>query len=225
MYRHNPDDQIILQLRKLLADTYVTYTQLQGAHWNVVGSDFQQLHTLFQTQYEELLAAIDVIAEHIRAYDELSPGSLQEMLQLSDVGEISFLQGEMPSEQLVSLLIRSHETVLAAARRLADISEHEWHTNDLAAQRMAAHTTHIWMLRSSNKRVGATRRSLRRRNPWDAGDVGRHNKKCASRAACRRKWPRIANAVLRDSGDKGKAIRIANWQTKRMGLYPRRNPW
>lgn len=68
-------------------------------------------------------------------------------------------------------------------------------------------------------------RNSQRRNPWSAGDVKRHNKKCASRAACRRKWPSIANAVLRDSGDEGKAIRIANWQVKRMGLNRRhRNP-
>lgn len=62
-----------------------------------------------------------------------------------------------------------------------------------------------------------------RRNPWAARDVKRHNKRCADRKACRRKWPKIANAVLRESGDKGKAIRIANWQVKRMGLR-RRNP-
>jgi hypothetical protein len=67
-----------------------------------------------------------------------------------------------------------------------------------------------------------------RRNPWAARDVKRHNKRCADRKACRRKWPKIANAVLRDSGDEGKAIRIANWQVKRMGLRRRnyrRNPY
>lgn len=67
----------------------------------------------------------------------------------------------------------------------------------------------------------------RRRNPWAASDVKRHNKRCAKRKACRLKWPKIANAVLRDSGDKGKAIRIANWQVNRMGLnrrLRRRNP-
>jgi hypothetical protein len=67
-----------------------------------------------------------------------------------------------------------------------------------------------------------------RRNPWSARDVKRHNKRCANRKVCRRKWPKIANAVLRDSGDEGKAIRIANWQVNRMGLRRRnyrRNPY
>jgi len=65
-------------------------------------------------------------------------------------------------------------------------------------------------------------RHYKRRNPWTAKDVGRHNKRCAARAKCRKKWPSIANAVLRNTGDEGRAIRIANWQTKRMGL--RHNP-
>jgi len=57
-----------------------------------------------------------------------------------------------------------------------------------------------------------------RRNPWSQSDVKRFNKKCADKKSCRAKWPKIANAVLRDSGDEGKAIRIASWQVKQMGL-------
>lgn len=73
-------------------------------------------------------------------------------------------------------------------------------------------------LRKGYRIVGANRR-----NPWSARDVKRHNKKCASKTACRKKWPRIANAVLKKSKDEGKAVRIANWQVKRLGLA-RKNP-
>jgi len=69
------------------------------------------------------------------------------------------------------------------------------------------------------------KKKKKKRNPWTAADVKRHNKKCAAKSACRRKWPKIANAVLRKTGDEGRAIRIANWQTNRMGLRRRRrNP-
>lgn len=66
------------------------------------------------------------------------------------------------------------------------------------------------------------KRKGKRRNPWTAKDVKRHNKRCAAKGKCRIKWPKIANAVLRKTGDEGRAIRIANWQTKRMGLRKRR---
>jgi uncharacterized protein YdaT len=49
--------------------------------------------------------------------------------------------------------------------------------------------------------------------PWTAADVKRH-KKGLSRAQGK-KWIEIANAVLRATGDDGKAIRIANSQTKK----------
>ncbi len=45
--------------------------------------------------------------------------------------------------------------------------------------------------------------------PWDSKSFKKHNKKLKgsklSRAA------RVANAVLRESGDEGKAIRVANF--------------
>jgi starvation-inducible DNA-binding protein len=46
------------------------------AHWNVEGPGFFALHTAFQTQYEELFTAIDVIAERIRALDAYAIGGL-----------------------------------------------------------------------------------------------------------------------------------------------------
>jgi len=52
--------------------------------------------------------------------------------------------------------------------------------------------------------------------PWDAkGFKKKHNKKLSERQA--REAARTANAVLKESGDEGKAIRIANWQVRRGG--------
>lgn len=85
--------------------------------------------------------------------------------------------------------------------------------------------------KKSAKNAKKLRRKNRyRRNPWTARDVARHNKKCAANAACRKKWASIANSVLKKTGDEARAIRIANWQVKQLGLLKgkkrgRRNPW
>lgn len=51
--------------------------------------------------------------------------------------------------------------------------------------------------------------------PWSGQQFAqRHNKKLHGEAAT--KAGEIANAVLKESGDEGKAARIANWQVKRM---------
>lgn len=44
--------------------------------------------------------------------------------------------------------------------------------------------------------------------PWTKSDVDKHKKGLTD--AEKEKWVSIANSVLKDSGDEGKAIRIAN---------------
>ena len=41
-------------LEQVLADTYSLYAKTHGYHWNIEGPRFLTLHTLFETQYNEL---------------------------------------------------------------------------------------------------------------------------------------------------------------------------
>ncbi len=45
--------------------------------------------------------------------------------------------------------------------------------------------------------------------PWEAKDAKRHTKRIDDQGDAE-EWASIANGVLRDTGDEGKAIRIAN---------------
>lgn len=49
--------------------------------------------------------------------------------------------------------------------------------------------------------------------PWDKDDAKGKTKK-ANTPAKKRKWAKIANAVLKDSGDEALAIRVANSKIK-----------
>jgi uncharacterized protein YdaT len=51
--------------------------------------------------------------------------------------------------------------------------------------------------------------------PWTASDGPSRHTKRANSPAKRKKWAGVANAVLKKSGDEGKAIRIANAMVKR----------
>jgi DNA-binding ferritin-like protein len=50
-----------------MADTYLVYLKTQNFHWNVTGPMFGELHALFEQQYTDLAAAVDELAERIRA--------------------------------------------------------------------------------------------------------------------------------------------------------------
>jgi starvation-inducible DNA-binding protein len=55
--------QLIELLNQQLADTFDLYSQTKQAHWNIKGSEFYQLHELFDDLAEPLLKFADEIAE------------------------------------------------------------------------------------------------------------------------------------------------------------------
>ena len=72
-------------LSHLLADTYTLYLKTHNFHWNVTGPMFQTLHLMFETQYNELALAVDLIAERIRALGYPAPGSYADYAKLSSI--------------------------------------------------------------------------------------------------------------------------------------------
>ena len=83
----SPSSEIANGLSRVLADTYSIYLKTQNYHWNVKGPLFHTLHAMFEVQYTELAAAIDEIAERIRALGEPAPGSFSEFGRLSNIKE------------------------------------------------------------------------------------------------------------------------------------------
>lgn len=134
-------------LSKLLADTYILYLKTQNYHWNVTGPNFSGLHHLFQTQYEDLALAADLIAERIRALDEKSPGSFSAFKEITEIREeIGFPAAGQILEKLTEdheILAASAESVLLAAESVGDES-----TADLAIERQKSHQKHHWMLKA-----------------------------------------------------------------------------
>jgi hypothetical protein len=57
---------------------------------------------------------------------------------------------------------------------------------------------------------------------WTLGDALGHTKKATS-APAKRQWASTANAVLADSGDEGKAVRIANAAVKKRSAKPKQS--
>jgi starvation-inducible DNA-binding protein len=66
-------EAVAKHLSKLLADTYSLYLKTHSFHWNVTGPQFNSLHAMFETQYNELWLAADEVAERIRALDVFAP--------------------------------------------------------------------------------------------------------------------------------------------------------
>lgn len=135
-------------LKRLLGETYALYIKTHGYHWNVTGPRFQSLHEVFMTQYTELWAALDELAERIRALGHFAPGSSSEMMADASI-EVD--QSVPNAETMVANLARGHEAVARAARDGIQIATDSGDdvTADLMTQRATIADKTAWMLRSS----------------------------------------------------------------------------
>jgi starvation-inducible DNA-binding protein len=135
-------------LSKLLADTYTLYLTTHNFHWNVTGPMFNTLHLMFMTQYTELWAAVDPIAERIRALGHAAPGSYGQFSKLSSIKDAPAVPPK--ALDMVAILVAGHEAVARTARGIFPLSEKasDEPTSDLLTQRLAIHEQTAWMLRS-----------------------------------------------------------------------------
>ncbi|MEY4209044.1 MAG: hypothetical protein RLZZ20_2196 [Pseudomonadota bacterium] len=139
--------QIIEGLKRLLADTYTLYLKTHNFHWNVTGPMFQTLHQLFMTFYTEQWAAVDLIAERIRAMGAPAPGTYEEFVKLTTIKPSN---GLPKARQMIIELVEGQEAVARTARKMYSVAAQadDQPTCDLLTQRMQIHEKNAWMLRS-----------------------------------------------------------------------------
>ena len=139
--------QIVDGVSLVLGNTYTLYLKTHNFHWNVTGPMFQTLHLMFEQEYNELAAAVDLVAERIRALNAPAPGSYSAFIKLTSIAEET---GVPKAEDMIRQLVDGHETVIRVARSVFPVAENagDQVTLDLLTQRMQVHEKTAWMLRS-----------------------------------------------------------------------------
>ena len=135
-------------MTQVLADSYALYLKTQNYHWNVEGPYFKSLHELFELQYTDLAAAIDEIAERIRALGAKAPGSFSAFSKLTSIKEGSdnldafAMVRDLHDDQLK--LSTALGKAIKAAQEVSDEV-----TIGMLTERQTVHQKNAWMLRSS----------------------------------------------------------------------------
>jgi starvation-inducible DNA-binding protein len=134
-------------LSNLLADSYTLYIMTHNFHWNVTGPQFNTLHTMFMTQYTEQWAALDIIAERIRALGYPAPGTYSEFSKRASIKEVD---GVPKATEMVRHLVKAQEATARTARKLFPLADaaNDQPTADVLTQRIDVHEKTAWMLRS-----------------------------------------------------------------------------
>ena len=138
-------------LSRVLADTYTLYLTTHNYHWNVTGPMFNTLHLMFETQYNELWLAVDLIAERIRSLGRPAPGTYKQFAALTSIAEPD---GIPAAEAMLLDLVNGNEAVTKTAREVYEIADsaNDQSTADLLTQRLQVHEKVAWMHRSMLER-------------------------------------------------------------------------
>lgn len=144
-------EQLILQMKRVLSDTFLMYMKAHSYHWNVEGHNFAEFHSFFGTLYTELHGSIDTIAECIRTLDAYAPSSLSRMIELSSVAD----ENTIPTcEMMVVNLQAANRSVINCLKEAHVVAETEknYAIVSFVDARLEAHEKYAWMLRSISKK-------------------------------------------------------------------------
>jgi starvation-inducible DNA-binding protein len=141
-------EELVEKMKAVLASTFAAGLKAQSYHWNVIGSDFPQLHDFFATIYEDYHGAVDPLAEHIRQLDAFAPQTLTRMKELSIIMEdekiptaekmIANLQ--TCNENLSNLVVEAYE--MAEAQKMYGLSNY-------LQDRITAQMKLNWMIKAT----------------------------------------------------------------------------
>ena len=153
---NTPDDMVVLQLQRQVANAYLLYTNYKHYHWQTYGPLFRDLHVLFDEFADAVLQTTDSFAERIRMIGQDPLSSPLEMVATASV-QVAARQNtmrDMIAEADANLCRVIKE--LREGVRIATAQEDPG-TADLFTTAVQIHEKHEWWLRAMlEKRDGLT---------------------------------------------------------------------
>lgn len=136
-------------LSRLLADTFVLSMKTRQCHWNVVGSDFAELHRVFGEQYAALDAQMDDVAERQRAMGGFAGTSIPRLLKAARIEEEA--GGDYGDAMaMLKTLLTDHEIVIREVRDdIREVEKFDCVTANFLQDIVAAHEKTAWMIRAT----------------------------------------------------------------------------
>src|SRR5262245_8857126 len=139
-------EKLVELLNARLADTFDLYSQLKQAHWNVKGSDFIQLHELFDSVAENVLEYVDMIAERATTLGGLALGTARMAASASSLDEypLDATAGTAAGEAVADRLAAYGAAVRAGIDTASELGDQD--TADLLTEVSRAIDKHLWFV-------------------------------------------------------------------------------
>jgi len=139
-------EKLVELLNARLADSFDLYSQLKQAHWNVKGSDFIQLHVLYDDVAERVLGYVDEIAERATALGGLALGTVRMAADATTLEEYpdDAIAGMDSVEAIADRLAAYGEAVRTATDKAVELEDQD--TADLFTEVSRALDKDLWFV-------------------------------------------------------------------------------
>lgn len=143
-------DSLPQNLQKVLVDLIELHLQGKQAHWNVVGTNFRDLHLQLDSIVDTAREASDTIAERMRAFDAVPDGRSDTVAGTTTVPAAP--SAELSTTETVDMMTTRIYAVVDTARTVHDeVDAADPATADLLHAIIDALEKEAWMLKSENR--------------------------------------------------------------------------
>jgi len=143
-------EKLFKQLSDVQASLFVLFQKTWIYHWDVVGPDFHQLHTVFGGQYEAMFEEIDTLTEHMRYLGMKPVSTLSRVVEVSAIDQASNSAQEIDAMEMVRQLRDDNKKIIDIFAEISEEADNQkqYATSNLVQSLMESHGKFHWMLRS-----------------------------------------------------------------------------
>jgi starvation-inducible DNA-binding protein len=139
-------------LQRVLVDLIELHLQGKQAHWNVVGTNFRDLHLQLDELVDFARASTDIVAERMRALDSAPDGRSDTVAASTTLPE--FPGYEHDTAEVVDLITARAYGAVDTIRSVHDqVDDQDPSTADLLHQLIDGLEKQAWLIKSENRKV------------------------------------------------------------------------
>ncbi|TFV55385.1 DNA starvation/stationary phase protection protein [Mycobacterium sp. PS03-16] len=139
-------------LQRVLVDLIELHLQGKQAHWNVVGTNFRDLHLQLDELVDFARAGSDTIAERMRALDAVPDGRSDTVVATTSLPE--FPAYERSTGEVVDLITTRIQATVDTMRAVHDaVDAEDPSTADILHQLIDGLEKLAWLIKSENRKV------------------------------------------------------------------------
>jgi starvation-inducible DNA-binding protein len=140
-------DELYQSLHKAQTSLFCLMQKTWVYHWNVVGSDFFQLHEAFGEQYATMQTELDRLTEHMRYLRMKAVAPIGKVVENSEISEASI---NPTDKMMVSQLLTDNKKMIDLLTSVIETAEKtkQYTTSNISQDLIETHGKFVWMLRS-----------------------------------------------------------------------------